>query len=201
MEIVWSEVIAVAVTLFFVMDPVGNIPVFQSILKGFDTGTRIRIIIRELLIALIILYFFLFAGTAILNYLGLAQPSLNIAGGILLFIIALRMVFPSEQKIYETPEGDPYIVPLAVPLVAGPSTIAILLFLSSSQPERIFEWSVSLFIAWVISTVILVLSPFMLRLLGDKVLRALERLIGMLLILIAIQMFLDGLGEYIQDYL
>lgn len=151
---VWSDVLSVATTLFFIMDSLGNIPAFQAILKNIDVRTRMKIILRELFIALVVLLVFLFAGTKILGFIGLSQPSLNISGGILLFIIALRMVFTSEQKFYYNYNEEPFIVPLAVPLVAGPSTIAVLLFLSSSQPERVIEWSVSMLIAWSLSTVI-----------------------------------------------
>lgn len=194
----WGDIISVATTLFFVMDSLGNIPAFQSILKNFDIKTRIRIIFRELLIALAVLLIVLLAGVKIMSFLGLSQPSLNIAGGILLFIIAIRMVFPSEKILFDSYDSDPLVVPLAIPLIAGPSAIAVLLFLSSSQPKRIMEWSLSLLIAWSLTTVILVLSPYMLRYLGDKFLRATERLMGMLLILIAIQMFLDGLSQFLR---
>jgi len=196
---IWGDIISVATTLFFVMDSLGNIQAFQSILKNFDIKSRIKIIIRELIIALAVLFIVLVAGVKILSFLGLSQPSLNIAGGILLFIIAIRMVFPSEKMLFESYDSDPVIVPLAIPLIAGPSAIAVLLFLSSSQPERIIEWSLSLLIAWLLSTVILVLSPYMLKYLGDKLLRATERLMGMLLILIAIQMFLDGLSQFLRS--
>ena len=136
--VVWSDVLAVAATLFFIMDPLGNIPVFNSLLSRFDSKARTRIFLREMVIALFILLLFLYAGTSIMSFLGLTQPSLNIAGGTLLFIIAMRMIFPLKQRSDE-PEEDPFIVPLAVPMVAGPSTLAVLLVLSSSQPERIHD--------------------------------------------------------------
>lgn len=196
-NIVWSDVFSVATTLFFIMDSLGNIPAFQSILKNIDVKSRIKIILRELIIALVVLFIFLLAGTNILSFVGLGQPSLNISGGILLFIIALRMVFPSEQRHYRSYNEEPFIVPLAVPLIAGPSTIAVLLFLSSSQPGRLFEWSLSLIFAWSLTTVILVLSPYMLQYLGDKVIKAIERLMGMILILIAVQMILDGISQFL----
>lgn len=200
-NIVWKEVVAVAATLFFIMDPLGNIPTFQAILKNFDAKARVKIISRELVFALIILLLFLIAGTKILSFLGLTQPSLSIAGGILLFIIAIKMVFPSGESFKDQQYDDPFIVPLAVPLIAGPSTIAVLLLLSSSQPDRIVEWIVALFIAWILATVILVVSPLILRFLGDRGLKAIERLMGMLLILIAIQMFLNGLSQYLKESL
>ena len=194
---VWGDVLAVAATLFFIMDPLGNIPVFNALLSRFSTKARTRIFLREMFIALFILLLFLYAGTSIMSFLGLTQPSLNIAGGTLLFIIAMRMIFPLKQRVDE-PEDDPFIVPLAVPMVAGPSTLAVLLVLSSSQPERIHEWCLALLIAWGVSTAILAVSPLFLRVLGNRGLRALERLMGMLLIMLAVQMFLNGVTEFVQ---
>jgi multiple antibiotic resistance protein len=124
---------------------------------------------------------------------------LNIAGGILLFIIALRMIFPHAGPELGGEREEPFIVPLAMPMVAGPSTIAILLLLSSSEPSRISEWCTALVIAWAATTVLLTLSPFMLRVLGDRGLRALERLMGMLLVLLATQMLLNGVGAFVRE--
>ena len=132
----WSDIAPAAATLFFVMDPLGNMPVFNAVLEHFNHRERSIIVAREMLFALAILMTFLFAGTAILNFMGLTQSSLSIAGGVLLFVIALRMIFPPPIKEQIEVEEDPFIVPLAIPMVAGPSTIAILLLLSSSQPEH-----------------------------------------------------------------
>ena len=194
----WSEISAVAVTLFFVMDPLGNIPVFNAVLARFETRRRSVIVARELVFALLILLVFLFAGNTIMGFLGLSQSSLSLAGGILLFVIAIRMIFP-RQGAEEEPEEDPFIVPLAMPLVAGPSTIALLLLLASSEPERIWEWCTALTLAWSASFVILACSPWVMKVLGDRGVRALERLMGMLLILLAIQMFLNGLQEFLAS--
>jgi multiple antibiotic resistance protein len=195
----WSDIAAAAATLFFVMDPLGNIPVFNAVLSRFSPQRRAQITARELVIALVILLTFLFAGTAILEFLGLSQPSLSIAGGVLLFIIALRMIFPHAGGEVASERDEPLIVPLAIPMVAGPSTIAILLLLSSTEPERIWEWCTALVIAWAVTTVLLTASPFLLRVLGDRGLRALERLMGMLLVLLATQMLLNGVREFVQS--
>jgi multiple antibiotic resistance protein len=195
----WSDIAAATATLFFVMDPLGNIPVFNAVLSRFTPQRRAQITARELVIALVILLTFLFAGTAILDFLGLSQPSLSIAGGVLLFIIALRMIFPVAASEVASERDEPLIVPLAMPMVAGPSTIAILLLLSSTEPERIWEWCTALVIAWSVTTVLLTASPFLLRVLGDRGLRALERLMGMLLVLLATQMLLDGVREFVQS--
>jgi multiple antibiotic resistance protein len=196
----WSDIAAAAATLFFVMDPLGNIPVFNSVLSRFEPQRRAQITARELVIALVIMLVLLFAGTAILDFLGLSQPSLNIAGGVLLFLIALRMIFPGRSSDRPTqPEDEPFIVPLAMPMVAGPSTMAVLLLLSSTEPERVWEWCTALVIAWAAATVLLTASPFLLRVLGDRGLRAMERLMGMLLVLLATQMLLNGVREFVQS--
>jgi multiple antibiotic resistance protein len=195
----WSDIAAAAATLFFVMDPLGNIAIFNGVLSRFPPRRRAQITARELVIALVIMLVLLFAGTAILNFLGLSQPSLNIAGGVLLFIIALRMIFPGAAGEVATEKDEPFIVPLAMPMVAGPSTIAILLLLSSTEPERIWEWCTALVIAWAVTTLILTASPFLLRVLGDRGLRALERLMGMLLVLLATQLLLNGVREFVQS--
>ncbi len=195
----WPDIAAAAATLFFVMDPLGNMPVFNAVLSRFSPQRRAQITARELVIALVILLLFLFAGTAVLEFLGLSQPSLSIAGGVLLFIIALRMIFPRSAVEAASEKDEPFIVPLAMPMVAGPSTIAILLLLSSTEPERIWEWCTALVIAWVATTVLLTASPFLLRALGDRGLRALERLMGMLLVLLATQMLLNGVREFVRS--
>ena len=196
---IWSDIAAAAATLFFVMDPLGNIAIFNGVLSRFPPRRRAQITARELAIALVIMLVLLFAGTAILNFLGLTQPSLNIAGGVLLFIIALRMIFPGAAAEIATDKDEPFIVPLAMPMVAGPSTIAILLLLSTTEPERIWEWCTALVIAWAAATLILTASPFLLRVFGDRGLRALERLMGMLLVLLATQLLLNGVREFVQS--
>ncbi|HEY5566984.1 MAG TPA: YhgN family NAAT transporter [Gammaproteobacteria bacterium] len=192
-----SDIVAAAVTLFFVMDPLGNIPLFNALLSRFDPRRRAIIVARELVFALVILLVFLFTGNAMLTFLNLSQQSLSIAGGVLLFIIAIRMIFPLPHTVEEETGDEPFIVPLAMPLVAGPSTIAILLLLSSNEPERIWDWCAALLIAWAGTTILLTASPFMMKILGDRGLRALERLMGMLLVLIATQMLLNGVAQFL----
>lgn len=196
----WSDIASAAVTLFLIMDPLGNVPIFNSILANCEPSRRTRIIVRELVAALIILLGFLFAGNAILGFLGLSQSSLSIAGGVLLFIISLRMIFPGRHGAMDVDAADePFIVPLAVPLVAGPSTIAILLLLSSSEPDRTLEWSIALIAAWVGTAILLIASPWLLRILGTRGSRALERLMGMILVILATQMLLNGIREFVQS--
>jgi len=196
----WNDIASTSVTIFLIMDPFGNAPVFNALLSGLDSRRRAIVVARELLIALIILFGFLIAGNAFLDFLGLKQPSLNISGGILLFIISLHMIFPSS-KVTEDNRNveDTFIVPLAVPLIAGPSTIAVLLLLSSTRPEQLFEWSIALFLAWLGTTILLMTSSFLLKMIGSRGSRALERLMGMILVFLAIQMLLDGIQDFLMS--
>lgn len=191
------DFLSAAVMLFLIMDPLGNIPVFTSVLANLDESRRRRVILRELVIALVILLVFLFAGRSILQFLGLEQSSLSIAGGVILFLIALNMVFPSKGLHPEPDREEPFIVPLAVPFVAGPSAVAALILLATSQPGRLWEWAGALVLAWLAAALILLASAKLMNLIGRRGLRAVEKLMGMLLIMIAVQMFLNGLKDYL----
>lgn len=191
METVFSAFI----TLLLVMDPLGNVPVFIAVLKDVDPKRRQWVLARELVIALVVLLIFLFAGSTALDMMGLRQESISIAGAIILFLIALRMIFPSPYGLMgDTPDGEPFIVPLAIPLVAGPSSLAIAMLLVTTNPGRMFEWTVALVGAWAVSAALLMASPLLLRALGHRGLIALERLMGMILVIIAVQMFFDGVS-------
>lgn len=194
------EFLSATILLLFVIDPFGNIPVFHSILNEFAPSKRVRVIVRELLIAYGLLILFLFAGQAILDHLGLKQSTISIAGGIILFLIAIGMVFPAHGIKQTMPnEEDPFIVPLAIPLIAGPSTIAVLLLLVSQAPDKKLIWLGALSTAWVVSAVILIASTTLHEKIGTRGARAIERLIGMLLIMMAVQMFLDGVKSYLSS--
>jgi multiple antibiotic resistance protein len=189
----WSA----AVMLFLIMDPLGNLPVFMSVLKSIEPKRRRRILIRELVLALVILYIFLFSGQAVLDFLTVQQETVSIAGGIILFLIALKMIFPQAGNAAGLAVGEePFIVPLAIPMIAGPSTLAALILLSNQNPERMLDWSLALGAAWLVSAVILMFSGIFHKVLGEKGLTAMERLMGMILVMIAIQMLLDGVSNY-----
>lgn len=195
-EISSVNLLALAVTLFLVLDPFGNAALFHSILARIPEERRRRVLARELLIALVILLGFLFVGKYLLAFLGVRPATLSISGGILLFLIALGMVFPTRSVLGEIGEEEPFIVPLAVPLMAGPSSIALILLTATKYPKEIPAIALAISGAWLVSAVILHFSPALLRLLGTKGTRALERLMGLLLILVAVQMFLDGVSTY-----
>ncbi len=191
------SVCSAAILLFLVMDPLGNVPVFLTILKDVDPAKRKRIIIRELLISLGVLLLFLLVGRFILEVLQITEPSLSIAGGIILFLIALKMIFPTQEGMFGLNlDREPFIVPLAIPLIAGPSALASVLLLVTREPARMAAWIVALVSAWMVTAIILVSSSYLSRSLGLRGLVALERLMGMILTTIAVQMFLNGVRQF-----
>ena len=194
------DILSAGLTLLLIMDPLGNIPVFLSVLKKVENESRKRkILIRELAIALIVLLVFLFVGQYFLEWLNLRQEAVHIAGGIVLFLIALRMIFPTENGVMgDLPEGEPFIVPLAVPLLAGPSTLAMLILLARSQPDRIIDWLIAVLGAWGVTSLIMLSSGKLHKLLGMRGLIAVERLMGMVLVAISVQMLLDGIMTYLK---
>lgn len=183
-----------AVLLFLVMDPLGNIPFFLSALRTVPPERQQRVVARELLIALGLLVAFLFTGQFLLNLLQISEPALTTSGGVILLLIALRMIFPSPNRpLEERFEGEPFIVPLAVPYVAGPSALATVVLLMSQAPERWPEWLAALLLAWLISSVILFFASRLRHYLSERGLLAMERLMGMILITVAIQMMMTGI--------
>ncbi|MDZ7802041.1 MAG: MarC family protein [Trueperaceae bacterium] len=189
---VWSA----ATVLLFVMDPFGNVPLVLKLLEQVDPARRRRVIARELLIALGVLLAFLFTGQAILDFLGLQRESVTIAGGIVLGIIGLRLIFPRPEGIMgHQPEGEPFLVPLAIPLIAGPSAMATVILMSRNAPDEMGRWVAAIGLAWGITAGVLLASPALYRLLRERGLQAIARLMGMLLIMIAVQMVLNGLGS------
>lgn len=190
---------AAALLLFLILDPLGNIPVFLSLLKGMAPARQRVVIMRELLIALAVLMLFLWAGRYLLELMHLRQESVSIAGGIILFLIGLRMIFPPAEGIMgEQPDGEPFIVPMAIPMIAGPSGMAAVMLLGSQEPDRMGEWSLALAIAWAATAIILFSATYLQKLLGARVLTAIERLMGMVIVAISVQMLLDGLTGYLR---
>jgi len=195
------EIISAATLLFLVMDPLGNIPIFLSVLEDVAPERRTRVLIRELLLAFVVLVLFLFFGQYVLGFLQLSQNSIRIAGGIILFLIALKMVFPVKRSAHAVEEiqGEPLLVPLAIPMVAGPSAMAIVMLMATNNPDRMMDWLLALFAAWLLSSLILVSANGLKRFLGQRGLIAMERLMGMLLIALAVQMLLEGISAYLVE--
>ena len=187
-----------ALLLFLILDPLGNIPVFLSLLRGMPAHRQRFVLVREMLIALGVLMAFLWGGRYALELMHLRQESVSIAGGIVLFLIGIRMIFPPPEGLMgELPDGEPFIVPMAIPLVAGPSGMAAVMLMGSNEPGRLGEWSLALLVAWVATAAILFSATYLYKWLGSRVLTAVERLMGMLLVALSVQMFLDGLGAYL----
>jgi MarC family membrane protein len=188
--------LSAAVLMFFVMDPLGNVPFFLSAVRHVERSRQRRVIARELLIALVVLVFFLFLGQYILDVLHISATALRISGGVVLLLIAMRMIFPTpDNSMREEVAGEPFIVPLAVPYTAGPSALATELLLVSREPERWPVWLGAVLLAWFATALILYSATTVSRYLGDRGLIAIERLMGMLLITVAVQMLMDGLSQ------
>ncbi len=198
------DLLSATLTLILIKDPLGNIPMFLSILNKIpDENRRRKILIRELLLALLVLLIFLFLGRHLLQWLNLQPQSLRIGGGIVLFLISIKMIFPTPSGgiMGQFPEGEPLLVPLAVLLLAGPSTLAMLILLSSNAPEKWMSWLLAVIMAWLLTSVIMICSGSLLRLLGEKGLVAVERLMGMVLVTLSVQMLLDGFSDYLRKLL
>ena len=188
--------LSAALLLFLILDPLGNIPLFLGLLKPLAPARRRIVLARELLIALGVLATFLWFGKYLLEAMHLRQESVSIAGGIILFLIGLKMIFPTHEG-GEATEGEPFIVPLAIPMIAGPSGMASVMLLGTQDPARMGDWSLALLIAWAATAVILFSATSLYKVLGTRVLVAVERLMGMLLVAISVQMFLDGIAAYL----
>jgi multiple antibiotic resistance protein len=193
------DILSATLLLIITMDPLGNVPSFIAGLRSVPVERRTRVIARELIIALVILLAFLFGGQWLMALLHLQEEALSISGGIVLFLIAIKMIFPPDIARHEEPVAEPFIVPLATPLVAGPSVLATLLVLVRSQPEALAQWTLALVSAWAITSAVLLFAPALSRILKEKGSMAVERLMGMLLVMVAVQMFLNGLHHYLHS--
>ena len=181
------------------MDPLGNLPIVVAILKDLKPERRRFVLVRELVLSLVILLLFLYGGQSFLNLLGVKEEAVSIAGGIILFLIAIRMIFPPPGGVVGLKEGEePFLFPLAVPMIAGPSILAALILLANQQPGQMVDWTLALVGAWLVSSAILMFAPLLHRVLGERGLTAMERLMGMILVIIAVQMFLNGIGHYFK---
>jgi multiple antibiotic resistance protein len=192
--------LSAALLLFLILDPLGNIPVFLGLLKPLPDARRRIVLARELLIALVVLFVFLWGGRYVLELMHLRQESVSIAGGIVLFLIGLKMIFPTAEGMFgELPDGEPFIVPLAIPMVAGPSGMAAVMLLGSQEPGRMGDWSLALVLAWLATAAILFSATSLYKVLGTRVLVAVERLMGMLLVALSVQMLMDGVISFLAS--
>ena len=185
------------VILLLVMDPIGNIPLFVTLLRPVEPARRLKVILRECAIAFVILIGFALFGRALLGILGISDSSLTIAGGVILFLIALRMIFRHPEGVFgESVQGEPFIVPLATPSIAGPAAIAAVVLLVSREPVRLYEWLGAITVAMLVMVTVLLAAERLARLAGERVLMASERLMGLILTAIAVEMFLRGIRAF-----
>jgi len=190
---------SIAFSLFLLMDPIGNIPFYISFLKGVEQKRQRWVIFREMMIALFIIILFNFVGDGLMRFLKVGEDTVQIAGGIILFLICLKMIFPPRENPNERipQEPEPFIVPLAVPLVAGPSVLAAVM-IYARQETNSWVMTGAILLAWAASLVILLASSYLKQVLGWRGIMALERLMGLVLTLIAVQMFLTGVSHFVS---
>lgn len=191
--------VSATILLILITDPIGNIPIFANALKHVAPERRARVILREVLIAFLLLLTFMFIGESFLKVMNLSELSLQIGGGVILFLIALRMIFPPPKVDTPEPQGEPLIVPLAIPAIAGPSALATVLLLVSQAPEKRLEWIAALCVTMTVSAVVLVLAERIQRVAGDRFVVALERLMGLVLVAVSIEMLLRGIKIFIKQ--
>jgi small neutral amino acid transporter SnatA (MarC family) len=193
------DILAVAALIFLVTDPFGKTAIYLAALKNVAPERRFRVALRELLFALGLLMLFLTFGEKVLSGLGLSRESTAIAGGIILFVIAMRMIFPGPQGVLgDLPEGEPMLVPLATPALAGPSALAMLMTLRNTYAGELWELYLAVFMAWAATACILLQATALQRYLGPRGLSAIERLTGMLLIMLSVDMLLDNLQSILH---
>ncbi|KNZ34362.1 MAG: membrane protein [Methylibium sp. NZG] len=185
------------ILLLLVLDPLGSLPVFIPIMRDVPAARRRWVALREVGIAFLVLFAFMFFGDAFLRVMRLSERSLEVAGGVILLMVSIRMIFSHADGVYGTSDGkEPFVFPLAIPLLAGPSAMATVLLLASRQPERVMTWVGALSCAMLVSGAVLLLCERIRRLLGDSVVAALEKLMGLVLTAIAVEMILAGLKRY-----
>lgn len=196
-----AELLSAAILLLLVIDPFGNVPLVVSALQSTPRERRARVVLRECLIAYVILLAFLFGGRAFLTLMHVSETSLSIAGGVILFLIALRMVFSHAEGVFgDRADSEPFIVPLAVPAIAGPSALATVMLMASREPEHIDTWLAALTAAMAATTLVLLGAGRLQRLLGGRAMRALERLMGLVLTAVAVEMLLAGIRSIAAQF-
>jgi len=193
--------LSATVLLILITDPLGNIPLFISCLRGVSPKRRTAVILREVAIAFAILLLFMVLGDAFLRMMSLTDQSLRIGGGIVLFLIALRMVFPHPDGPFggDTRGGEPLIVPLAIPALAGPSALATVMLLTSQAPGKMFEWIGALTVTMIVCAVVLMMAERIQAWLGERTMMAFERLMGLVLVAISVEMMLGGIRAFVHQ--
>ncbi len=195
-----TDLFSASILLLLVLDPFGNLPIVVSITSRMPRERRVPIVLRECLVAYLLLIAFLAGGRTFMEWLQLSDVSLAIAGGIILFLIAMRMVFPTADGVFgDLRDGEPFLVPLAVPAIAGPSAMATVMLMASRDPAHLWTWVLALTIAMGVTTVVLLAAPRLQAALGERGVIAFERLMGLVLTAVAVQMLLNGVREFVAQ--
>lgn len=190
------SLLSIAFTLLLIMDPIGNIPCYLNLVKELRPARQHWVVIREMLIALVAMIAFNYLGEYIFNFLDISETTVRLTSGVILFLIAIKILFTSRDSIRANlPKGEPFIFPLAIPLIAGPALLATIMLYASLEPYESVMLA-AILIAWFISVVILYFAPTIKRVLTPNGLMATERLIGMILVIMAIQRFLEGILQF-----
>lgn len=191
------DFVSALILLLLVLDPLGSLPIFIPVMRQVAPERRRWVALREVGIAFAVLFVFMFVGEGFLRVMRLSERSLEVAGGVILLMVAIRMIFGGGGGAYGVQEGkEPLIFPLAVPLLAGPSAMATVLLLASRQPDRMGAWIGALACAMAVSLLVLLLCNQIRRWVGDSVVSATEKLMGLVLTAIAVEMILAGLKRY-----
>jgi len=194
--------LSATVLLVLITDPLGNIPLFISAMRDVPRERRVKLILREVGIAFVILLFFMLVGDRFLRMMSLTDLSLRLGGGIVLFLIALRMIFPHpDGALGNDPRagGEPFIVPLAIPALAGPSALATVMLLTSQGPGKMLEWVGALTVTMIVCAVTLVLAERIQQWIGERTVAAFERLMGLVLVAISVEMMLGGIRAFVHQ--
>ena len=195
------EFLSAVILLSLVTDPFGNVPLVNAMLAGVPESRRRLVILRECAIAFALLMAFMFGGRKFLEVMHLSETSLSIAGGVILFMIAIRMVFPnggSGGPLGEAPAGEPFIVPLAIPFIAGPSALATVMLMATREPAKLTMWALAVTVTMVLVSLVLLAGERLQRLMGDKLMQAIERLMGLILTAMAVEMLLGGIRAFVE---
>jgi MarC family membrane protein len=194
------EFVSAAVLLILVIDPIGNLPLVASMLSQVERGRRAKVVLRECAIAYVILVAFMFGGQRFLDLMHLSEISVSIAGGVILFMIAIRMVFRSPEGVFgEALDREPFIVPLAIPFIAGPSALATVMLMVSKDPDKIATWVAALTLVMALTALVLALGEKIEQLVGKRAVEAIERLMGLILTAIAVEMLLGGIQRFVRQ--
>jgi MarC family membrane protein len=194
--------LSATILLIVITDPLGNIPLFISNMKKVRRERRLKVIVRECAVAFAVLLVFMLFGRQMLSLLRLSEETLRIAGGVILFLIALNMIFPGTGAAVgqDGVADEPFIVPIAIPLVSGPSAMVTAMLVAGSNPHRMLEWIAALAITIAVTFVVFLASDKIKDALGEQAISAIEKLMGLVLTAMSIEMLLSGVASYIKQF-